>query len=240
MRRLLTAAGGVLLALCLESAAHAYTYTEVGDAGELLSDAQAILLGTVQGTGPFIDTISGTLTTQSDPNVSGAVIDADLFAISLTAGTTFSAQVDTFDGMPYSPVETSPVLVSLYLFDSQGRGLGYNQGGTNFDFAVTTTGDYYFAIADSNKLPLSDPDDQLSLIFTIGQAGETVPATTDAVLAGWTVGTDTPYDIPYTVGLTNASLSTIPEPSIGGGLLALGSLSLAALGRKKKTSGATK
>lgn len=236
----------------------AFVYNELNDAGELLTTGQTIGFTEIQTPGAGL-TINGTLAPLPDSSGTIQLPDADLYAISLVAGVPITATVtNSTNGGEEDDT-------SLFLFNSAGIGVAYNEEianqevfvnppGTNFLSSITytppTSDTYYLAIAyggssntlgaavyqpqdaDGNLIWYDSVDDYFVDAGTVIGFTDTTPSSTQP-LASWNdFGTQDPT-FSYT-------LAVIPEPSIGGGLLALGSLSLAALGRKKKAPGVTK
>lgn len=240
----------------------AFVYNELNDAGELLATGQTIGFTEIQTPGAGL-TINGTLAPLPDSSGTIQLPDADLYAISLVGGVPLTATVtNSTNG---GEVDDT----SLFLFNSAGIGVAYNEEianqavfvdppGTNFLSSITytppTSDTYYLAIAYGGSSTVDNPtlgsavyqpqdaagnliwydsaDDYFASRGGVIGFTDTTPSSTQP-LASWNdFGTqDTTFS--YT-------LAVIPEPSIGGGLLALGSLSLAALGRKKKAPGVTK
>jgi hypothetical protein len=194
-------AGGVALALCLQTHAVAATFTETGDAGQTLPTSQAVTI-------PDPTAIAGGI---ADPT------DADLYAIFLSAGTTFSATVTSGGG-------TGDLLDSqLFLFDASGAGLVFNDDTTSIDFLSSlvytpgTSGVYYLGISAVGF----DPQDASGFIFPNTSTGQVGPNPGAGTLTGWAEdGTGNFDQGAYTIQLSGAQ--AVPEPATTVGLLALG------------------
>lgn len=121
------------LSSCLLGSAHAATYTEIGDAGDLLGTAQV-----PSGVGDLTH-IHGYL------GENGGEGDVDLYRIMITDPATFSVTVTASLSADNDAV--------LYLFNENGHfasmdddaGVGYLPGFTQGSFAAGTPGDYYLA-----------------------------------------------------------------------------------------------
>ena len=182
------------------TASHAsLIYNEVGDAGEVIASAQSIL-----GTGA-LDAIQGSLQTSSPSDY------ADLFAIYLTSGQTFSATT-TMSSLSYNNFDTA-----LFLFDGAGFGLLANDddGGpqsTLSGFVPSYSGLYYLAIAGAGYDPISAGGSIFPSMIFGGQFGPTGPGGAQP-LSGWQSITSE-WDA-YEIVLTGASYVTasVPEPS---------------------------
>lgn len=138
----LMAVMSVLFTVLSSSQAQAFTFTESGDAGELLNTAQVITSDISSERMP-LESISGT--------ISG---DADLFQIFLTDSQTFSAT--TVGGASFD--------TQLFLFDSEGMGIYGNDNATpklnqstlpTGGFSPTASGIYYLAISGFDYDPVS-------------------------------------------------------------------------------------
>ncbi len=213
----LCAAGAMLLFWSGALPAEAVTFTESGDAGQSLATAN-VVPGAV-GTGGT-DVISG--------SIAEAFNDADLFAVTLSAGTTFSATVSaTATGLDDS---------QLFLFNAAGLGLVANDdiNSINFfstiSFNIATSGTYYLGISGFDY----DPQDAASFIFPNTATGQVTPVAGAGSLSGWTVRTPGPVSFgDYTISLAT---TPIPEPSSVLGLIAVAGLGAVALRRKRAQS----
>jgi hypothetical protein len=189
--------------LALTSLAAADIWTEVGDAGDLPSTAQ--ITGFVSGN-PLTE-IRGIIDNRTD---------ADMYAILLTGGGTFSA---TTVGTPGTLNDTQ-----LFLFDAAGHGVYANDDASASTRRSTlpagnpltplSAGLYYLAIAPFGHVPVSAPtNNQIFPSFPqTGVFGPTGPGGADPI-SGWK-GTAPPNDnFPgtYTIRLTGAQ-TFVPEP----------------------------
>jgi hypothetical protein len=201
----------MLAALAVSSAAMAQSWAEAGDAGNLPGTAQVTM-----GVGDLM-----TITGNHDAN------DIDMFAIMVTNPALFFATtegVTSFD-------------TQLFLFDSTGRGVTYNDdspGGTTLQSTITGVfvtgpGLYYLAVGQYN----ADPSSATGLIwnntpFNTERAPDG-PGAADPVIS-WSAGGTTVS--PYQIDLRGAGYATVPEPgtfvAIGIGLAGL------ALARRRK------
>jgi len=175
------------VALGFSTQAQAISFTEVGDAGDLLGTAQII-----NGNGSITD-ISGATSSANNDFV-------DLFQINLDGGF-FSA----------STVGGSDFDTSLFLFDSNGDVLLSNDD-DEFDFPESTisgngllAGIYYLGITGFNNLPI----DAFSSI--INDPAEFGGFDTNGTLAGWL---EDDFTGSYTVSLAGASgVAEVPTPA---------------------------
>jgi hypothetical protein len=216
------------LFLCLATNADATTtWTEVGDAGELLSTAQ-----TTVGTSPLTQ-IGGVLLNN---------LDVDLFKIYINDHANFTAS--TIGGVIFDSM--------LFLFDSSGKFIigddDFSLGG--FDgsklskgtiYQPTTNGFYYLAISNYNRNPANTIGlDLIGLEDCVAPdnnyvRGPTVAGLTD-LLDHWKDGKpfSTAPGVPpfepgatatYTIALEGATFAQVPLPStvllLGSGLLRL-------------------
>lgn len=123
----------LVLSSCLLGTAHAATYTEVGDAGDLLGTAQI-----TTGTGTLTH-IAGSL------GENGGQGDVDLYRIMITDPTAFSITVTASLSADNDAI--------LYLFNESGHfalmdddaGVGYLPGMVQGSFTTGTPGAYYLA-----------------------------------------------------------------------------------------------
>ena len=208
MKKSLRIAAAPLAALMLTAAAQAAPWNEVGDAGELLPTAQQV---TVDSPSAIFGSVATT-------------VDADLFALQLTSGVLFTATTVPFGGLE-GIVDTQ-----LFLFDSTGHGIRYNDDIETIDFfsrisfTPASSGVYYLGISGSGYNPrdggsgsfiyLSDPSDRTP----------TPGASQFGPLASWATPPNAFADAgQYQINLAGAA--PIPEPST----IALMALGLAGL-----------
>ncbi len=241
----------VLVAVLSSNRAHAFTFTQVGDAGETLNTAQVISPASSQP----LDAISGTL-----------IGNADVFKIYLTGGQNFSASTVsnyTLNQLPgaiaqaenynaanlLSPTKVDTLLdPALALFDSTGKGIYSNDNSfgsaqptlTSAGLSPTQSGYYYLAIFNSGSLPV---DASTNPIFptNLTQDQEIGPTNPNSSFTGFTSSsTINPVQgIPnYTIFLTGAQAgaqaAAIPEPSSMLGIWAVGALGAVAFLKKEK------
>jgi hypothetical protein len=197
------------------SIAHASTWTEAGDAGDLLATAQ-IPTGSVT-------TITGTASTTTD---------LDLYKIFISDPTGFSAYVSGGDG-------SGDYDSAIALFDQNGVGVYANddatgdngQAGLPVDnsFGPRTSGIYYLAIFDDNTWPTSGnvstedhfifPESTYPYTQILGPTG----GGGAAPLTGWfSFGAPITLNESYSIALTG--VSAVPEPAVY--VLLLGGLAL--------------
>lgn len=217
----------VITVLLTSGSAQAATFTEIGDAGELLNTAQTI-----------------SQRTQPLTSIYGAVSgDADLFKIFLTGGQTFSATTispDTFE-IPIDDLLGSPTEIladpQLFLFDSTGRGV-YSNDDTSFSsqsilpsggFSPSNSGIYYLAISSFNYDPVGAGGKIFGAPTKDGVWGPTGPGGASP-LSGFT-GTSTTSGR-YAIALTGAQ--PVPEPTSVLSVLALGAWGASRLKNQKK------
>lgn len=201
---------GLLAFLSMFSMAVNAAYIEVGDSGELTSDAQSV---------GDVTSISGNL------NAAG---DVDLYSFLWEGGV---LTIDTFTG--FGDFDTQ-----LHLFDDSGFGIGENDDALNAGLMSEISlnlfaGSYFIAISDFNQDALdadglsifgfSNTFDDLNGNLIQGLEG-------NGALAGWDApasGTGA-----YTITFSSALSAQIPEPSVLG-LFALGLLVLVRAKRRQ-------
>jgi hypothetical protein len=125
----------------------AFSFTEVGDAGDTLSTAQVI------SGSSSLTSISGSLSGFDDA--------ADLFQIALTGGQSFSAT--TVGGASFD--------TRLFLFAANGTGVYFNDDAAidtlqstlpaNSSFTPTQSGIYYLGIAGFDSAPVNAAGDRI-------------------------------------------------------------------------------
>jgi hypothetical protein len=209
--------------ICLFSAhsAQAFTYTEVGDAGQLIPAAQVIDLGnaTSTSTDPDLTSITGNV----------ARTNADMFGIFLTEGQLFTASTIPVGGANYNS--------QIFLFNDQGFGLiaNDNSGGNRrsaLSFTPTTSSVYYLAVSGFNYDPR---DAQGNNIFAGNLTGQLLPNPQAGALDSWATNRATSATFNYALGMTGAK--PVPEPIVGSGFLAFAVLGAASAFRPKKPLG---
>jgi len=193
--------------------AHAVSFSESGDAGQLIGDAQSIGIG--------FDGLAGQLSPLTDVDVFRLELGAGLFTATVTSGNFFNA---------------------LVLFDAAGRGLRADDdsgGGVlpiNAKITETlSTGVYYLAIFSTEHY--SSPTSAGGDIWTnITGDANTTPDGPGAASqwTGWQpVSTTTIGSFNYTIALNQTTVAvSVPEPNV----LALtgGGLALMALRRRRQ------
>jgi hypothetical protein len=208
-----TAIFGALL-LMISTPLHAATWSEVGDAGDLLLTSQSTI-----GASP-LSTITGTLPTDAD---------VDLFKIQITDKNSFYAAIQ-----PLAAIADP----DIWLFDSSGIGIAHNatvQGGacSITSALVPSNGTYYLGVSSSGALAQSAGGD----IWNGGNfAGQYAPDGAGAAqpLTGWG-GTPMNDLMNYSITLTGADFATpAPEPSSAGFATLI--LAVSALGRRRITA----
>lgn len=208
MKRILVCLAGLALA----SAAQAQTWTEVGDADELVPQVTV-------GVGPL------TLIVGSTSAVSGDVTGVDLYCIRVVDWANFSASLvggATFD-------------TQLFLFTSGGMGIACNDDASGLQSALPPGNALYagrtapevvwIAVSGYNR----DPQSVGGLIFPntfSGVHGPTGPGG-GSPLSGWT---GTPARGDYRLALTGVEYCEIPAP----GALALVGLAGLVAGRRRR------
>jgi hypothetical protein len=203
----------VLTWLLAASAASAGIWTEVGDAGDLITTGQV-----TSGSGP-LTLINGSV---------AANADADLYQISIVDEAVFTASTKTQYG------GSTAFDSRLYLFNSSGMGVTFNDddpvygglGSTITSTFVTTNGLYWLAIS---KYPLSPNGTNGGFIWNANPYNtERAPDGPGAAfpLASWTGAFPGGSPLAYSIALTGAAF--VPEPAT----LALLGLALLALRRR--------
>ncbi len=212
----------LLLSLCASitlcaASTRAAVYTEPGDAGQTLATAANSGLTT----GTSVSTITGNL---------GSSTDADLYILTISNTTTFSATA--LGG-------TSPlgglIDTSLFLFDSSGVPVYANDDQSNSNFQASlpagntllttlTPGTYYLGISLSGNEPVNSSDQNL---FTIDQPTTNVRGIasglnplTEATFNGATYVAETgSYTITFAVPEPSSVVSMILGTSVVGGVI---------------------
>jgi hypothetical protein len=217
MIRVLTTGLAVIFTLTLVASVSAFTWTEVGDAGDLLATAQIPV-----GEGP-LTSISGMLTLVFDSD-SGSPIDADMYRIFIADPLAFSA----------TTVGLTSLDTQLFLFTELGLGVYANDDCTpglvgcplSGDVVQSTLppglpsgfgSDIYYLVVTSFDL---DPVSSAGLIFPSFPSstvyGPTGPGGGSAITGYSGEGTTGAY----TIALTGVDDVPVPEPAT---LLLLGS-----------------
>ena len=238
----------VLVAVLSSNRADAFTFNQIGDAGETNSTAQLIPQGSQQ-----LDAISGTL-----------MGNADVFQLYLTGGQAFSAttasvytltelpgiiaQAEDYNiANPTAPLAKVDTLLdpALYLFDSTGKGVYANDNSYGSaqatlssgpgGFSPTQPGYYYLAISNSGSFPV---DANGNAIFANPLQDQEVGAIDpNSLFTGFTSSTSinpvqgTPN---YTIFLTGVQAAAVPESSSTLGIWGVGALGAAAFLKKQK------
>jgi len=214
MIRVLTTGLAVIFSLTLVASVSAFTWTEVGDAGDLLATAQD-LTGVIG-----LTSISGNLSAADSPGVS---IDADMYKILIMDPGTFSA----------TTVALTTLDTQLFLFNSAGLGVYANDDCSVCVDVLQSTlpaghssgpivaGIYYLVITSFNLDPVS-PGGLIFPDVTTGDLSTGVYGPTGlgggSVITGYSGFGTTPG--PYTIALTGVHDVPVPEPAT---LLLLGS-----------------
>lgn len=181
-------------ALALPTLAMANAWNEVSDAGDLPVSSNQVTV-------PSPSIIFGNV---------ASPMDADLFALRLTAGTAFSATTVSFGGME-GIGDTQ-----LFLFDSTGHGIRYNDDRdfTDFfseiSFTPGSTGTYYLGIS---ALDFNPRDAQGSFLYVRDQSNPvaTPGASIFGPVASWAAAGGFADSGQYQINLAGAA--PVPEPS---------------------------
>lgn len=200
-------------ALCGPALSHGATFNELGDAGQLRASANQV--------GIFAPTaISGAISLPTD---------ADLYAVTLTAGTPFTAQSGA------GAAGTAIADTQLFLFDAAGNGLRYNDDleVTNFysqlAFTPVVSGIYHIGIS---AVGFNPQDAAAAFIYArdpFDPAAQPGPSPAGS-LAAWAADGSGFEDFgSYTIDVTG--VSPVPEPAAYA-QFALGLLLFAALRRR--------
>jgi PEP-CTERM motif-containing protein len=207
----------------------AQIYTEIGDAGQTLAGAQTTgILG-----GQPLNTIVGTISTGTD---------ADLFLITLTAPTTFSAT--TTGGLTLMDT-------ALFLFDGMGNAIFTNDdangmslqstlpAGTGFTMTLGP-GTYYLGISLSGNEPINQNGQLLFEAYINGDStslrgpASGINPSTEFDFNGNTSFSETGV---YEIDLTGVETVAVPEPSTIG-LFIAGALAVGAAVRRRRNAAA--
>lgn len=229
---MLSAALAVGLALGASHAAFAGSYTEVGDAGDIVTGAAQLVSGTA---GEKVTAIKGSLSS------SAGITEADAFEIYINSPSTFSAST-----VGFTPGVNS-FNTQLFLFSLDGKGIVANDddasggeqsaipAGNSFTSALTP-GYYILLISGDGKNPANSG----GLIFpnwTDGSDSTGVygPTGSGGALAissfGGSSNDGGAYSITLT-GVTAGPVAAVPEPgTLGLGLL--GGLALMVYRRRR-------
>ena len=223
VRTLLAAAA--FAALAATPSLRAVTFAETTDAGQTLATAQA----------------TGTDATTALTAISGTLVkfdDADLFVLTITSTTTFSAIATS----------TAGIDTSLFLFTAAGVPVLANddQSGTSFQAALPTgnslltslaAGTYYLGVSLSGNEAVNLNNQQL---FTLDQPTTNVRGSAAGLnpttLSTFNGGTFFTESGDYSIALTGAATATaaVPEPSTYATLLAGSALAAFALRRRRQ------
>jgi hypothetical protein len=219
MKKLASAIAIAGLITGIAAPAHAASFTQIGDTGQTLDTAQAIL-----GNGESLDSISGRIAANNT---------VGLFKIFLTGGQTFSAttvSAKTLIDLPQDLLLGIPTDIladpQLFLFDANGKGIYGNDDSfgsiqatlPSGGFAPSTSGVYFLAIASSGLTPVGTSG---NLFGTANATGIFAPVSDQPLISfigqGSTIGT-------YDIFLTGAA--AVPEPEQTAGMIAAGALLL--------------
>ena len=171
------------------------TVPEIGDAGQLLTEAQII-----PSVEPTLDSITGNLSSNND---------VDLFQVTLTGGGTFSATTQGTDTTVSDP--------QLFLFDENGFGVFGNDDFNSLQPTLPAEtpltplepGTYFLAISSFNNDPVSSFGEIFASSDQFGQFGSVLETTGPgggAPLSGFTdAGGSTGS---YTIALTGVEAAS--------------------------------
>lgn len=231
------AAAAMTAAVLYSTQVQAVTFAEMEDAGETLGTAQEI-----PSSPSFLESISGMLAGFDDP--------ADLFRVFLTGGQTFSAT--TVGGADFDS--------RLYLFDSQGMGIYFNDDASidttqstlpaNSAFTPTQSGFYYLGVALPEYAPVNADGDYIFPGLTdfpidvpVEDIVTGVYGPTGAGGSGRFSGFDGAilsdggsYTIQLTGARSDAPAASVPEPTSALTLLVLGMVGAGLQLRKREQS----
>ena len=208
----------------LQNTSRAQVFVETTDAGQTLATADSTAVGVA---GLALTEITGTFS---------SVTDADLFAITITTPSTFSATTNN------AATNLGGQDTALFLFDASGHAIATNDdaaGGLTTDSTLPAgnslitslaAGTYYLGISESGNEPINTAS---QLLFAGYPGGDTTavrgPAsglnpTTEANFNGNTYyGGAGAYEIDLTSAATAFNPNAVPEPSTWAAL-ALGSI----------------
>ena len=191
---------------------HAATYTETGDAGDMLATAQ-VVMGTA---GTALTSISGSLT------LTNQISDSDMFEIYISNVSSFSASNTAF-------IQGANNFDSqIFLFRADGLGVvgnddaasGGSQAAIPAGSFTGSPGNYYLLISGSGRYATSGTTNPGALIFPNYTDGTTDPTSTvrptgpggGAVLSGYTGNSNEAGN--YVIALTGAQFvpAAVPEP----------------------------
>ncbi len=216
--------------LSLVATSRAVVYAEgPADAGDLPATAQIV---SGQPAGTPLTGITGALT------LTNGISEADMFEISITGTTGFSASTTAF------VAGSNNFDTQLFLFDSAGKGVAANDdaasGGSQSSLTPGTLvpGLYYLLIDGSGRYPVSSKG---ALIFpnltdgTTDPTGTYGPNSPTAVIAGYTGNSNEGGK--YSIAITGAQFvpAVVPEPGSVAAVLA-GVAGLAFLARSRRAN----